>query len=580
MNDNPFSQRMAIVKEGLPSLWNAIKEQALNSHDDAAVSLEAEEIVQKIEQYWTEECHLAIAKGIGDGAWLELFSKRLLAQANNSQGLMIIEPNSYRFLRTLERREIDAALASGFVLWCVGQDWERQWNDLNAERRLAGGSNLIAFPVYRHLPPEELGVYARIDDFLHETVPLHQKRFQSIYANAQKYYQHPHLPIRRIWMPIYEQDHATAFVMNGLADGLRSCGAQVKTCRIPVGQYRGASAEAWSFLGSQPDAAITTNRTFRSLYGAFGEGLAAPTVLWFTDAPVFGSGDQAISSRDIVCCFDPYYIPDLSARLGVPVEPLLTAANLLEPAMADPALACGVSVIASVLSIEKTLAPLAQEDRRYVRETAEAKADNRFLDLERMIAETPPPGPLQKNAISEVAFLVYKVANALYRRKAAGKLTSFDLGLWGSSGPWLEGERDNSPLRRACRGFIRDYRQLAAVYRSSRIHVSIHSLNAISGLNMHVWNAPVQETFLLTEALPGIKDLFRIGEEIACFETADDLPNVVERWLGDEAGRREVAKAGRERVLREHTFALRAKQLLRIMESRLSLMEHSKESAS
>jgi spore maturation protein CgeB len=60
--------------------------------------------------------------------------------------------------------------------------------------------------------------------------------------------------------------------------------------------------------------------------------------------------------------------------------------------------------------------------------------------------------------------------------------------------------------------------------------------------------------FLLTERVPNLEDYFEIGEEIAVFSDAEDLLEQVDRWLGDEDARVRVARAGYERVMREHTY--------------------------
>jgi hypothetical protein len=84
--------------------------------------------------------------------------------------------------------------------------------------------------------------------------------------------------------------------------------------------------------------------------------------------------------------------------------------------------------------------------------------------------------------------------------------------------------------------------------------------NALSH-NMRSYESPACGAFTLSQRTQELGDLFAEGEEIACFGSADELREAVERWLPDARGRASVAAAGFARV-RDDTYARRASEIL------------------
>jgi glycosyl transferase family 1 len=560
---NPLKQRYDVLKQYHPALCHAIQHHDHTLCVDSRTCFTADSIIQTVLQSWEGGSALVIAKGVGDGQWLERLADQNHIAVNSNQGLLIIEPILSRFISAIEKYDFTSLLSSGYVMWCVGADWAKQWMELEKTQHIAGSISPALIPVYDETHSENQAAYKAVDSILQVSIPAHQKRFQAAMTALKKNYQKQYDgSIRRIWAPNYRQGKATHFVLKGMLDGLRTCGVQVDECTIPQYQYVSARTELWSLSESKPDLVLSSNLSLQSMYSTFAEGLNVPAVLWYTDAPILDFAKPLINPRDKVFCFDAHYIPTLSQTIGRPVGALQTAANLLEPAESDPTLACDVSVVANVQSIKTILEPFTVEDRNYLREMAEIRAADRYVDLETLVKQSsPPPGPLQRQPLSFIAVTIYAIANALYRKRTIQRLTNFDIKIWCGLG-WLEDESDNSPIRRAYQGHTTSKEQLASIYHSSKIHVSLHSLNSIRGLNMHCWNAPYHQAFVLTENLPGIADCFEQEEEIACFDGADQLAAKVDHWLADSSGRRRIIEAGRERVIRDHTFPVRAQQLL------------------
>jgi len=79
--------------------------------------------------------------------------------------------------------------------------------------------------------------------------------------------------------------------------------------------------------------------------------------------------------------------------------------------------------------------------------------------------------------------------------------------------------------------------------------------------NMRSYESPACAAFTLSQRTPELTELFVEGEEIACFDSVEELREAVAQWLGDPARRSEVASAGYARV-RDDTYARRACMIL------------------
>ncbi len=553
-----FRERYPEAAQTLESVQPCARPSGAQAHDSRA-------LLDALQTFWEEKGHdLIVVVGVGDGRWLEPFGERFLTTLRNPRGLVVIEPDPGRLLDILGRFRLESVLRSRSVLWCVGEGWEREWERLDRQSGVAGCGRPLIVSAYKEEPSALAQMRARVETVIRQSAQTFMQRVHDSVSALQDRSTVSRNETRRVWMLSQDEAFATNIALKGLADGMRTHGIEVELFIARTDRFMTAGQGLLSCLETRPDLLITANDPLRNRLGDLWDDLPIPQVLWFTDAPVMGLAHPHLVRQNVVCCFDPHYIAGFSERTGHTVHLLPTAANLLESAAPDPSLRCAISVVGSVGSLPQLLAPFSEADRTYLFDIAEKKIADRRLDLVAAVAADPPPGPLNRYPAVPIAERAYAIANSVYRRRAVAQLARFDLSLWGGEA-WLDGEPEQSPIRRAYRGFIHDPQQLASLYRSSDIHVSVHSLNSVSGLNMHTWNAPVQNCFLLMEALSGLEHAFRPGEEVSTFESLDRLPDVADRWLSDSVGRRQIATAGRERAMRDHTFPVRAAQLLDIV---------------
>lgn len=135
--------------------------------------------------------------------------------------------------------------------------------------------------------------------------------------------------------------------------------------------------------------------------------------------------------------------------------------------------------------------------------------------------------------------------------------------LWGNE--WEGATALASVLQR--RGARIDTETCLSVFNATSINLNLHS-SAGDGLdpladfvNPRTFELAACGAFQLTDHRALLGDLFA-KEEMVQFGHADDVPFLIRTWLRDPAGRQRVAEAARQRVLAEHTYVHRMRDLL------------------
>jgi spore maturation protein CgeB len=83
---------------------------------------------------------------------------------------------------------------------------------------------------------------------------------------------------------------------------------------------------------------------------------------------------------------------------------------------------------------------------------------------------------------------------------------------------------------------------------------------------MRTFEIPACGGFMIAERTPDHQRYFDDGKEAVLFSTADELLGHVERFLADPAARRQIAEAGRRRVLADgHSYADRARTIAEVV---------------
>lgn len=143
-----------------------------------------------------------------------------------------------------------------------------------------------------------------------------------------------------------------------------------------------------------------------------------------------------------------------------------------------------------------------------------------------------------------------------HREKYLKALSDFDLGIWS----WNINDYD-TPLKKFHRGNAYGD-DLVRIYKSAKIVLNIHRSFEHNGGNYRLFEIPASGAFQMVDDKPGLSEYFNVGKELVTFSDERDLRDKVAHYLANEPERCAIARAGYERVRRDHTLVQRMEYLL------------------
>jgi spore maturation protein CgeB len=189
----------------------------------------------------------------------------------------------------------------------------------------------------------------------------------------------------------------------------------------------------------------------------------------------------------------------------------------------------------------------------------------RVLDRIRANGVDPSPATERQEAVSFIGGLDPKVhanGTALLERLSE----QIPIGVWGYG---ADGLARDSPIRARYRGEAWGL-DMYEVLSRSRISVNRH-IDVAEGYanNMRLFETTGVGALLLTEAAPNLADLFEPGREVVTYQSEGDLVEKIEHYLTHDDERLEIAAAGQQRTLAEHTYRRRMTELAAMLEQRV-----------
>ncbi|WP_084185092.1 CgeB family protein [Desulfonatronum thiodismutans] len=109
------------------------------------------------------------------------------------------------------------------------------------------------------------------------------------------------------------------------------------------------------------------------------------------------------------------------------------------------------------------------------------------------------------------------------------------------------------------------YSDLPRFYPCSEINFNCTSMQMKGAVNQRVFDVPACGQFLITDQRRQMDELFEPGREVVAYANPEEIPDLVDFYLRHPLAREKIARAARERVLREHTYDLRMTSLLKTM---------------
>ncbi|MBI5666032.1 MAG: glycosyltransferase [Nitrospirae bacterium] len=102
----------------------------------------------------------------------------------------------------------------------------------------------------------------------------------------------------------------------------------------------------------------------------------------------------------------------------------------------------------------------------------------------------------------------------------------------------------------------------AKVARLSKIFLALEAMPHIrKSMSSRMYTAVGCGAFYLCRHVEGIEEILEPGKEIVTFRDEDEMLDMIRYYLRNDALRQRIAEAGRKRVLHEHTYEIRVRQM-------------------
>ncbi len=158
------------------------------------------------------------------------------------------------------------------------------------------------------------------------------------------------------------------------------------------------------------------------------------------------------------------------------------------------------------------------------------------------------------------------------RRRVFPSLLGYDFKIWGND--W----NLNSPLKKVIQknGERVTTEESIKIFNSTTININLHSSSYIDGVNLdgdflnpRTFELAASKNFQLVDARTPIFDFFE-KDEIATFTTQEDLLEKIDYYLANEDERNKIIEKSYNRVIKNHSYELRVKEMLHIIISKNS----------
>ena len=150
------------------------------------------------------------------------------------------------------------------------------------------------------------------------------------------------------------------------------------------------------------------------------------------------------------------------------------------------------------------------------------------------------------------------------RRRVFPSLLGYDFKIWGND--W----NLNSPLKKVIQknGERVSTEETMKIFNSSKININLHSSSYLDGVNLdgdflnpRTFELAASKNFQLVDARSPIFDFFE-KDEIATFTSLEDLLDKIDFFLNNEIERKKIIEKSYNRVIQNHSYRLRIKEML------------------
>lgn len=112
------------------------------------------------------------------------------------------------------------------------------------------------------------------------------------------------------------------------------------------------------------------------------------------------------------------------------------------------------------------------------------------------------------------------------------------------------------------RGLAKTHTEMPLIFNQTAININPTAKSIRSGLPLRIFDILGCGGFMLTNYQPELPEYFTIGEHLDIYESLDDLEYKVDYYLRHPSERKEIARNGYEHVRQNHTYTIRAGQMI------------------
>jgi len=554
----------------------AFQDHGTTIHAPQQLDREILNCLNRIRSIFGQGRSLVVLLGVGLG-YTAMEAAKWLDEScpGQAKGLLCIETNPAYLRAAFSVYDWRQVFEKGRILWATEPDLEHEIEKLLQIHDLAIlESSQIAFEPGRPIPdPVEKESYPGLVPFIRNILARNRRLIHKEKKAATAKYRQRSREIRSIWSHgatnsvwgWITQDSIRGFEELGLESSML-----VMNDRLFTRWFR-AQAE---FYRRRPDALFFLNHSSRYL-AAFCREFRLPRLIWYVDDP---ATSVAVPHHpdDLLFSVTPAF-HDLLENLGGTLLgdiPIGGSPREFEPEIQER-FRSQVSYVGSVRDTSKTRTAFPAAWNEWLDTLVEEWLDRPEESSGVMMEVLPAPTEGMEIVLHEIAALIPKAqymlepqqieyfayieANSRRRVQFMKSLAHTDLAIYGPE-DWLRLLPDE--MRKCYRGPVLTREDLASLYRSSDITLNINALQGFSFVNMRNFEVPLCGGFLLSEQVPGVEDFFIPEKEIALYEGIDGLVAKTQYYLDRPSEREQLTANARHRILQEHTYKHRMRDLL------------------
>ena len=329
----------------------------------------------------------------------------------------------------------------------------------------------------------------------------------------------------------------------------------------------------WALINFKPDFLLTINHFGFDEEGKLTELLTEfkiPFASWFVDNPFFilKNYPKQISCYLFIFLWDKSYrkILQKNGFENIAILPLATDISRFYPEKfsLNPLASekCQLSFVGNsmIYGIKKEMAFLASEYKaiKQAENLGKKIGIKKAKTGERVLINFENSFSLNEDQKIHFWALTTWKASQIYRIESLKAISKLGLRVYGDPG-WK-----NFKIFSYYRP-LNYYTELPYFFNVSEININITSIQMPEAINQRVFDVSACGSFIITDYQKQLEELFCLKEEIVCFRNKDELFELCKFYLKHPEKRQKKAIKARERVIKEHTYELRLKNMVKEM---------------